>query len=1169
VPGSQQIVKDVDTMSFNSFSFQSTVTPSGFLRHRKNSAARKFCTDRVWTKTLLLSLSALFLTLMHIFAQSLMTTVVGPPLPVSGGAALGEHIDFPWGVATDPAGRLYIVSNHQNRVYAVTPDGTLLLVAGSSYGFGGDGGTATEAKLAAPAGVAADSAGNVYIADTRNNRIREVIAGGAIRTVAGNGVPGFSGDGGPAASAALSGPQGVAVDSAGNLYIADTNNLRIRKVTPEGVISTFAGGGTASDLGVKIPATSAQLVTVNSVAVDRQGNVYLADRAVHRVSTDGTITTVVGSTPAGRFNEGCLSNGDGGPASAASVCSPKGLAIDPAGNLYITESYSYVRRVTTDGIINTFAGNGSLGSTGDAGPARSAAIGNPFGITVDATGNLYIAQFGDNHVREVTPDGIISTVAGASSAGFSGDGGPAVSAQISGSFYGVNAVATDPAGSLYIADTDNNRVRKVTVDGIINTLGLLTQPKDVFADTSGNVYVLANNGQIFRIGADRVPQVVAGTGGPGCVTPDSPVATQHHFCNPQRIAVDTAGTLYVAEELQIKTVGSDGIVRTVAGTGTSGPASDGVPALSASIGVAGFALNPAGGFYIGGGNRIQKVTPDGLIHTIAGGSPVCPPQGAPNGDGGPALSAQVCGPTGIALDPAGNLYLADVWHSIRMISPNGIITRVAGNGVPGFSGDGGPAASAQFASPTDVAVDAAGNLYIADQDSARIRKVSPFKSSHSFDIGSSAADYSTAAPLTNTTGIGYGTIQVQTGQSTPAGIEIFSYRPGGVLISETAVPAASLSESGRIFTESSGPVRTGIAIANPNDQDAVISFYFTDQNGSNLNGGTTTIPAHQQIASFLDEAPYYCTGSAVSFTYSSSAPVGAIALRAFVNERSETLLTTLPVAPVSNFFNAPAGGSVIIPHFTAGGGWTTQVLLVNPTNVPLNGTVTMDATYRYAIAPRSSSKIVSGSWDAPRTGNIVVNPAQGTALPVVSTVFSQVTNGVTVTETGVATTGIASSFRVYAEFDLRRQLQTGIAIANTGSNTANIQFDLLTLDGQTTGYSGSSTLDPGGHIAKFLNEIPGLQNLPGNFRGVLHISSNQPISAFGLRTLYNERADFLFAATPAITDNAAVTGELIFPQVVSGVGFTTEFILMNTGAQSQGILNLISQSGTDLPLFAQ
>ena len=185
------------------------------------------------------------------------------------------------------------------------------------------------------------------------------------------------------------------------------------------------------------------------------------------------------------------------------------------------------------------------------------------------------------------------------------------------------------------------------------------------------------------------------------------------------------------------------------------------------------------------------------------------------------------------------------------------------------------------------------------------------------------------------------------------------------------------------------------------------------------------------------------------------------------------------------------------------------MLLVNPTDQPLSGTVDTDATFTYAIPPRSSTKIVSANSDLLRTGNIRVTPAQGSGSPIVSSVFTFVTYGITVTETGIATTGVAPSFQVFAESDSGQRLQTGVAMANTGAGVAKIQFQLLPLDGQASGYAGSTTLDPDGHMAVFLKQIPGLQSLPPSFRGVLHISSNTPISAIGLRTRYNERKDFL------------------------------------------------------------
>jgi hypothetical protein len=279
-------------------------------------------------------------------------------------------------------------------------------------------------------------------------------------------------------------------------------------------------------------------------------------------------------------------------------------------------------------------------------------------------------------------------------------------------------------------------------------------------------------------------------------------------------------------------------------------------------------------------------------------------------------------------------------------------------------------------------------------------------------------------------------------------------------------------------------------------------------------------------------------------------------------------MTTLPVAPVSTNASSPVG-TIVLPHFAAGGGWTTQVLLVNPTDEALSGTVHMDAAYTYTIAPRSSVKITSAGTDLLRTGNILITPAQGSGLPIASSVFSFVNNGITVTETGIATMGVAPGFQVFGESDSGQRLQTGIAVANTGATPAKVQFDLRTSDGQSTGYTGSTTLDPNGHMAVFLSEIPGLQNLPSSFRGVLHISSNMPISAIGLRTRYNERGDFLISTTPAIADNApAITDEFVFPQVVSGSGYTTDFILMSPAGTSQGNLILKSQAGTDLPLFA-
>lgn len=450
------------------------------------------------------------------------------------------------------------------------------------------------------------------------------------------------------------------------------------------------------------------------------------------------------------------------------------------------------------------------------------------------------------------------------------------------------------------------------------------------------------------------------------------------------------------------------------------------------------------------------------------------------------------------VDAAGNLYVAD-YSGVLKISQAGTITKIAGvnfPAAPGFSGDGGLATSAQLNmvylnGQGDVAVDAGGNLYVTDVLNYRVRKISPSTDTRSFSLPAAGGHYEATSLPGVSMDAGYGILQPNGANVTPNGVAVFSFRPNGVLISETAVPASPLRTSGRIYAESNGTVRTGIAVANPGDQDAAISFYFTDQNGTDIGSGTMMLPAHEQYAAFLDQAPYKGTAAARSFTFTSSVPVGAIALRGFVNERSEALMTTLPIAPTSSASTDP----IILPHFAAGAGWTTRVLLVNPTDSPLSGTVDFDATYSYSIAPRSGTAIINAASNVLRTGNIRVTPARGTPAPVVSSVFTLTTDGITVTETGVATTGNATSFRIFAELDASQSLRTGVAVANTASLTANLQFDLLSLDGQPTGFTGSMTIPPNGHLSLFLNEIPGIQNLPPSFRGILHLTSDQPISS--------------------------------------------------------------------------
>ena len=331
-------------------------------------------------------------------------------------------------------------------------------VAGNgSYSFSGDGGPAAAAGLAGPQGVTFDAQGNLYIADTDSGRIRKVASDGLINTVAGNGTNSSSGDGGPATAAGLW-PVGVTIDAQGNLYIAEENNQRIRKVTPDGLISTAAGSGIRGSSGDGGPATAARLDHPTGVTIDAQGNLYIADNGnsrIRKVTPDGLISTVAG-------NGSYSFSGDGGPATEAGLAGPQGVTIDSQGNLYIAASVeNRIRKVTPDGLISTVAGNGSYSFSGDGGPATAAGLAWPFGVTIDAQGNLYIAEAGNNRIRKVTPDGVIRTLAGNGTGGLSGDGGPATAASLAWPLFGVTI---DPRGNLYIADTGNNRIRKVSRD---------------------------------------------------------------------------------------------------------------------------------------------------------------------------------------------------------------------------------------------------------------------------------------------------------------------------------------------------------------------------------------------------------------------------------------------------------------------------------------------------------------------------------------------------------------------------------------------------------------------------------------------------------------------------------------------------------------------------------
>ena len=376
------------------------------------------------------------------------------------------------------------------------PSYTISTIAGNgTAGYSGDGGAATGAEIDNPRGIVTDPAGNVYFCDFTNNRVRKIATNGAITTVAGTGIAGYNGDNIQGTAAQLNQPYRVALDPTGNLYIADPGNNRIRKLAPNGIITTVAGNGSANYSGDGGLATSTALDYAEDAVVDVFGNIFIADSAnnvIRKVSTSGIITTVAGNGYAAGTGSGNYT-GDGGLATHATLYNPVSIAVDPAGDVFISDQLNNViREVNTSGIINTVAGTGTFAFGGDGGPAIKAEFGYPAGVALDAAGNLYIVDVNNDRLRVMLTNGNIATVAGNGNAGFGGDGGPATSAELNAP----RSVAVGTFGNVYIPDFSNNRVRQLSPSS--PTVGQTT-------NAASNIQVAAANAWISIKGTNLAP----------------------------------------------------------------------------------------------------------------------------------------------------------------------------------------------------------------------------------------------------------------------------------------------------------------------------------------------------------------------------------------------------------------------------------------------------------------------------------------------------------------------------------------------------------------------------------------------------------------------------------------------------------------------------------------
>jgi sugar lactone lactonase YvrE len=687
------------------------------------------------------------------------------------------------------AAQYIIASSSVPLIYTVAGIGTV--------GYTGDGGAATLAELEVPYAAIKDAAGNIYIADQSNHAVRKVAAGtGVISTFAGSAIPGYSGDGGPATSAKLSWPYALALDSAGNLFIVDLNGT-VRLVDhATGNISTYAGNPTATSYGSSpAPATDVSLIGTYGIAIDSSRNVYLSTNSKILVVNDSTriISTLAGS---GVYVNGQI--GDGGPASGAFLSNARALVFDSGGNLYIADIGNHrIRKiaatngvVTPSSIIASVAGSqyGTPYSEAD-GPATSIYLYLPAGLAIDAANNLLISDSNTNLLWKVNATTqIMSRVAGhyASCLPYSNsDGGAASSATLCQP----SGISIDSSGNLLIAETSAHRIREIVTTGappstqaatpvISPASGTYTTPQTITVTDStpgASIYVSFDNsaptalnyGYSFPItvtgamtirafavapgylastpasasytvtASEPVISTIAGTGTSGssyylgsfAALGSGGPALNAAFGRPTGLAVDKSGNVYFSDynnNAIWKIDPSDGTATVVAGNGQSGTFSEGAIATNITLrSVSGIAVDNAGNLYIAdfGGYAIRKVNANtGIITTVAGTGLY--PQSSVTGDGGPATSAAMT-PNSVALDSAGNIYIGDISNnkpSIRkVLAQSGIITTIAGNGTSGYSGDGGLATQASISGPAAIVTNSAGDIYFVS--GSLIRKV--------------------------------------------------------------------------------------------------------------------------------------------------------------------------------------------------------------------------------------------------------------------------------------------------------------------------------------------------------------------------------------------------------------------------------------------------------------
>ena len=639
--------------------------------------------------------------------------------PLAGNPAVLDHTDGsgtnarffnPSAAAVDGAGNIYVADGGDHTIRKISAGGSVTTLAGSSGHAGSSDGTGSGAQFLYPYAVAVDGSGNVYVADSGNHNIRKVTPGGSVSTLAGTaGSPGSTDGSGTAAL--FNTPQGITVDATGNVYVSDTNNSTIRKITPAGVVTTFAGaaGQTGGSDGT---GSSARFNYPYGLATDAAGNVYVADlgnSTVRKLTSGGAVSTLAGS--AGQSGS---TDGAGG---SARFNHPAAVALDAAGNVYVADtSNQTVREISPAGTVTTLAGApGIIGNADGSGAAASFFY--PGGIASTGSGTLYIADTGNHTLRVMSSPGSVATLAG--SAGQKGSADGTGTQALFAYPYGISS---DGSGHLYVADSGNNTIREVSTAGVVTTLagtagvppgssnGVgaaagFSGPAGTAADGNGNIYVAdAGNSTIRKITAGGTVTTFAGVAGVAGSTDGTGAAAL--FNAPNGVAVDSAGNIYVADTKNdtIRKITAGGTVTTLAGVAGQTGSGDGPGGSARFNGPYAVAVDGAGNVYVTDffNATIRKIDISGTVSTLAG---TAGEMGFTDSTG---FLARFNQPYGLAVDGSGNVFVADTYNrAIRKVTPGGAVTTLNGP-------------QTRFYYPQGIAIDAAGNLYVSDGDNQAV-----------------------------------------------------------------------------------------------------------------------------------------------------------------------------------------------------------------------------------------------------------------------------------------------------------------------------------------------------------------------------------------------------------------------------------------------------------------